>query len=784
MVTATVTLHNLGDLSAVPHTLAYYITLSDGSDIYVGSRLVTGVDAGGSVDVPFVWDSTSYTGPITLTAVIDPYDRLPEVNEDNNQAFVGLTMLTRPDLTVSAIVPASSPRLTLPTDIAVTTLNQGETDAALHTLSLYAGDPAAGGVLIGSQAISVTAGLSVTTVFSWTPPAPGSVDLVAVADSGHAVNEYDEANNSYTAAVYVGWGDPVTIDAGAATDLPYDANVGYGYVNAGTPFSCGPDPIHTGRQGQSGLPLEYRFDHLLPDRFYHLDLIVRPCNLNRQQRIRVDGVEMFPAHTFVPGEEYHISLLLNPADYATDHSIIVSLEKSGGTYPPAINLLTLTDIRYCYRDSGSPAEVGYAGAADGCGFLDGDISGSPGDPVQSVRYDLDNDVQYQFDNLVASDTYLVGVTLFDQDNLGLQEHLEADGTPVGPVIALNDTPQYVVAEMPANTYSDGQVVVAIVEPINGGPLVSEIWLEQVTDFTGPVIPPTPTPNPTGTPTPSPAPTDTPTPTLTPLPTDTPTPTIPPTPTNTPTPPPIVVDDRDYGIQYDGWYGGQDATALGGGYRAATQTSQYLAYRATQPSTSVILRVCKGPNLGIANVMIDGAAKPALDLYNPNPACNVPVQYTGLTNSQHLILFLPSGQKNAASSGTEVRLDAFQVGLTLTDDSHPSVIYTHWSGLTLAPAYQGTLRLSQTATANVSFNVSGTAFSWLTAHCPICGQALVIVDGSPAALVDTYAASWQFQIPESIIGLPDGSHTVTIRVLGTHNPNSSGNIVFFDGFTVP
>ncbi len=273
---------------------------------------------------------------------------------------------------------------------------------------------------------------------------------------------------------------------------------------------------------------------------------------------------------------------------------------------------------------------------------------------------------------------------------------------------------------------------------------------------------------------------TPTPTPTPIPTDTPTPT----PTHTPTPPPVdVVDDRDYSIQYDGWYGGLDATALGGGYRAAVQTSQYLAYRTTQPATSVILRVCKGPNLGIANVLIDGAPQPTLDLYAPAPACNVPVQYAGLANSLHLILFLPSGQKNAASSGTEVRLDAFQVNLNIVDDSHPSVIYTRWSGLALAPARQGSLRLSQTASAFITFTFSGTAFSWTTAKCPMCGQALVIVDGS-VDLVDTYSPSWQFQVPESIAGLSNGTHTVTIRVLGTHNPNSSGNIIFFDGFTIP
>ena len=246
-----------------------------------------------------------------------------------------------------------------------------------------------------------------------------------------------------------------------------------------------------------------------------------------------------------------------------------------------------------------------------------------------------------------------------------------------------------------------------------------------------------------------------------------------------------MDDRDDTIQYDGWSGGEDATALGGGYRAAVQTNQYLFYRTTQSSTSVILRVCKGPNLGIAYVLIDGAAQPALDLYAPTPTCNVPVQYAGLANSLHPIFFLPSGQKNAASSGTEVRLDAFQAGLTITDDSHPSVIYTRWSGLTSPYAYQGSLRLSATAGATARFSVNGTTFSWKTVHCPLCGQARIFIDGVPLPdLVDAYSPTWVFQATETVSGLPPGPHTVQIQVLGTHNPNATQSLVFFDGFSTP
>ena len=55
----------------------------------------------------------------------------------------------------------------------------------------------------------------------------------------------------------------------------------------------------------------------------------------------------------------------------------------------------------------------------------------------------------------------------------------------------------------------------------------------------------------------------------------------------------LVQDDGYAVQYDGWRGGEDADAFGGGFRAADAAGQWIVYRATQPSNYVTLLVCRG-----------------------------------------------------------------------------------------------------------------------------------------------------------------------------------------------
>jgi len=52
------------------------------------------------------------------------------------------------------------------------------------------------------------------------------------------------------------------------------------------------------------------------------------------------------------------------------------------------------------------------------------------------------------------------------------------------------------------------------------------------------------------------------------------------------------------------------------------------------------------------------------------------------------------------------------------------------------------------------------------------------------LIDTYNATRQFQYPQVVAGLSGGPHQIAIITAGTHNPNSTGNLIVVDGFSIP
>ena len=89
----------------------------------------------------------------------------------------------------------------------------------------------------------------------------------------------------------------------------------------------------------------------------------------------------------------------------------------------------------------------------------------------------------------------------------------------------------------------------------------------------------------------------------------------------------------------------------------------------------------------------------------------------------------------------------------------------------------------------AFTFDGTSVSWISTKGRNRGIAEVWlgINGGPlvrAARVDLYATA---TLPRQMVfnrnGLPDGTHTLEIRVLGTRNPASGGTRVDIDAFAV-
>ena len=59
-----------------------------------------------------------------------------------------------------------------------------------------------------------------------------------------------------------------------------------------------------------------------------------------------------------------------------------------------------------------------------------------------------------------------------------------------------------------------------------------------------------------------------------------------------------------------------------------------------------------------------------------------------------------------------------------------------------------------------------------------------MDGNVFATIDLYHPSWQIQYGQLINGLGSGSHQVTLTILSSKNPASSGMLVLMDGYSHP
>lgn len=247
---------------------------------------------------------------------------------------------------------------------------------------------------------------------------------------------------------------------------------------------------------------------------------------------------------------------------------------------------------------------------------------------------------------------------------------------------------------------------------------------------------------------------------------------------------LVADDRACGIQYGAWVSHADPQAVNGCYRASSTANQWLVFK-SQQATALSLITYKGPDQGIAAVYIDGAFQRQIDLYSADPDYQVFESFTDLVLGVHTVQVYVTGQKNQNSTGVAVRVDGFWVNGQAFDENLPAFTFPGWVNYALPGALNGNLRLGYQPNTWVEFEVTGDQTSWLVTKCPICGHALVLVDGGlQVFVVDTYAPTWTFQEQQVFSGMGPGTHTFRITVLGTKHPNSGGILVPFDGYTVP
>jgi hypothetical protein len=194
---------------------------------------------------------------------------------------------------------------------------------------------------------------------------------------------------------------------------------------------------------------------------------------------------------------------------------------------------------------------------------------------------------------------------------------------------------------------------------------------------------------------------------------------------------------------------------------------------------------RGPDAGIARVLVDRGAAVEVDTFSPTRRIQAVVfTATGLADASHTLTIEATGRKNDASTGARIVVDAFDVTApgTRFQENDPAVAYSgDWfHGNVNRTWSEGAASTSATAGARVTFAFTGTSVSWIGCRKLSTGIASVYLDGVFVEQINTYEPfpieGYQHTVFRAD-GLTHGPHTLTIE------PAGNGGFIVVDAFDV-
>jgi subtilase family serine protease len=224
----TVTAHNKGGLAAANVVISVYDGDPKSGGVLIGSSTQATIAAGSSAIGTVQWNTSGQSGRNYLYIVADLEGRVLEIDKTNNSVIVpvDVSVLSKPDLqirssdiTVAAINPQVGDMITVTSVVHNIGTATGPTD-----ISLYDGDPKAGGHLVASKTISeiIPSQGQSTVIFTITTPTPaGSHSLYVVVDPENKIDEINETNNTAWNTLTIGPGFSIAITTDKAA---YRAN--------------------------------------------------------------------------------------------------------------------------------------------------------------------------------------------------------------------------------------------------------------------------------------------------------------------------------------------------------------------------------------------------------------------------------------------------------------------------------------------------------------------------------------------------------------------------------
>ena len=213
-VSVSDTTKNQGEGASPASSTGFYLSVNstlDASDVFLGSRPVAALGAGGtaSASTPLTIPSNTAAGSYYVIAEADWNDTIPETLESNNTRAGGI-MRVGPDLVVSTLTGPASAVAGTTISASDTTRNQGGATAPASVTSYYLSANStvdAGDVLVNTRTV-VELGVNASQVgtVSITIPATtsaGTYYIIAKTDGNDAIPESLETNNTRTKTISV-----------------------------------------------------------------------------------------------------------------------------------------------------------------------------------------------------------------------------------------------------------------------------------------------------------------------------------------------------------------------------------------------------------------------------------------------------------------------------------------------------------------------------------------------------------------------------------------------------
>jgi len=196
-VEISVTVHNLGGVDAENVGIAFYQGDPLAGAPLIDSKTIPAITAGSSETTSISWTAPAGTSDVYVR--VDESKEIDERDEANNTAFNSITIVLKPDLSLTAediSLDAEFPLAGKPTTITANVHNENSSVVGV-LVSFYDGDPEAGGILIGSDLIPTiyASAMGVATVEWDTTDKVGAHMLYVLVDEQEKIDELDETNN-------------------------------------------------------------------------------------------------------------------------------------------------------------------------------------------------------------------------------------------------------------------------------------------------------------------------------------------------------------------------------------------------------------------------------------------------------------------------------------------------------------------------------------------------------------------------------------------------------------